>query len=275
MKPVIHADFDEVVFADRNQQYGAFILRKSEPRNLGLALLFTITGFGLFLVTPRVLAMLFPQKPAQAMRGVVIDIDPSINDGKRKKKQDIIPVKPEEKKPDRPKIATIAVLIPEPVPPAEVKDTTSIAENDALKGKAVSTHTQAGTDGTDYFTGDFADGDGEIPDMLLDEPIAEPPIDIVIFGADEPTPVNMDDIRKLIGYPQIARDGNIQGDVVLRVLIDERGTYVKHKVIKQMHPVLAQAVEKFIHRLRFTPAIQGGKPIKFWVNVPFRFKLQQ
>ncbi|MEL7340987.1 MAG: energy transducer TonB, partial [Bacteroidota bacterium] len=76
-----------------------------------------------------------------------------------------------------------------------------------------------------------------------------------------------------IGYPQIARDAGIEGNVVVRVLVDKRGNYDKHKIITQVHPILTKAVEEHIAKLQFTPAIQGGKPIKFWVNIPFNFKL--
>ncbi|MEL6592497.1 MAG: energy transducer TonB, partial [Bacteroidota bacterium] len=76
-----------------------------------------------------------------------------------------------------------------------------------------------------------------------------------------------------IGYPQIARDAGIEGNVVVRVLVDKRGNYDKHKIITQVHPILTKAVEEHISKLQFTPAIQGGKPIKFWVNIPFNFKL--
>ena len=35
-----------------------------------------------------------------------------------------------------------------------------------------------------------------------------------------------------------------------------------------MNPLLSQAVEKHISKIKFTPAEQGDKTIKFWVNIP-------
>jgi protein TonB len=87
----------------------------------------------------------------------------------------------------------------------------------------------------------------------------------------EPYPLNMHEIKKLIGYPQIARDAGIMGTVVVRVLVDKNGAYQRHKVIKSVHPILDQAVEAQLHKLRFEPALQGGKPIPYWVNIPFKF----
>lgn len=102
---------------------------------------------------------------------------------------------------------------------------------------------------------------------------SDPDINAFIFAEKEPKPLNMGDIQRAIGYPQIARDAGIDGNVIVRVLVDETGKYSRHKVISQVHPVLTKAVEEHIDKLRFTPAIQGGKPTKFWVNIPFNFKL--
>ena len=111
-------------------------------------------------------------------------------------------------------------------------------------------------------------------DAVADEEVIqikpEPDINAFVFAEEEPKPVMTDDIHQVLGYPQIARDAGIEGNVVVRVLVDEDGKYSRHKVINQVHPVLAKAVEEHVGNLRFTPAIQGGKPIKFWVNIPFK-----
>jgi protein TonB len=110
--------------------------------------------------------------------------------------------------------------------------------------------------------------------VIVAEPIEkEPAISEFILVEEEPVPINLEEVKGLIGYPQVARDAGIQGRVVIRILVDETGKYRKHRVINTVHPILTQACEEQIKKLAFTPAIQGGKPIKFWVNVPFNFIL--
>lgn len=94
-----------------------------------------------------------------------------------------------------------------------------------------------------------------------------------VFAEQQPVPQNMDTVKQLIGYPQMCRDAGIEGIVVMRVLVNPKGQYVQHKQIMTVHPLLSLAVEKHIDKLEFTPAIQGGKPIHFWVNMPFNFTL--
>lgn len=84
----------------------------------------------------------------------------------------------------------------------------------------------------------------------------------------------MSDLSSKIAYPKKARDSGIVGRVVFRVLIDERGNYIKHKVMRSPHDMLTEACAKHIHILKFTPGILDGKPIKVWVTVPFDFKIE-
>lgn len=95
------------------------------------------------------------------------------------------------------------------------------------------------------------------------------------YEADEvePVPLNMEEVYSMIGYPPAAKKKNIQGKVVLQVQIDERGNYLKHRVLKNPHPLLTEAVVAQIDHLRFSPAIMDHKPIKVWVTIPFDFKL--
>ena len=119
----------------------------------------------------------------------------------------------------------------------------------------------------------FGDGDGEPQEV---QPVNDDPDPYAFVIAEEqPKAVNMDEIKKLIGYPTMAREAEIEGKVTVRVLVDKTGRYKKHIVLKDPHPILTKAVEKKLNKLQFTPGIQGGNPIKVWVTIPFDFKLQR
>jgi protein TonB len=168
-----------------------------------------------------------------------------------------------------PQLQTVAFQIPEPAPDPEVDKDETIKEMEELKDAPnIGLEDKEGAE-EGFFTGEI-DATGP-PEVIVDN---IPKIDCGFIIEDEvPRPINMDAIRKLIGYPAMARDAGIQGQVVVRVLVDKKGNYSQHKVMNQVHPLLVQAVEAHIAKLRFTPAIQDGKPIQFWVNIPFKFAL--
>lgn len=105
--------------------------------------------------------------------------------------------------------------------------------------------------------------------------VAQPDINEFVFVDSEPKALNLDSVRNQIGYPQEAISEDAEGTVVVRILVDTAGNYVRHSIVKIVHPALAVAVDEHVGELKFEPAMQGGKPIMFWTNIPFPFKLIQ
>jgi hypothetical protein len=83
----------------------------------------------------------------------------------------------------------------------------------------------------------------------------------------EPVPLNLDSVKQLIRHPQAC----IEGKVIVRLLMDENGKYMKHIILKTAHPMCTEAVEPVLHLIRFTPALIEGKAVKTWVTIPFKF----
>jgi len=91
--------------------------------------------------------------------------------------------------------------------------------------------------------------------------------------ADEmPQPMNMVAIYEAIAYPKDMAEAGEGGRVVARILIDEEGNHVQHEILTSSDHRLTKAVDPHIAELTFKPAMKEGKPVKFWVNLPFSFQ---
>jgi TonB family protein len=68
-----------------------------------------------------------------------------------------------------------------------------------------------------------------------------------------------------VAYPRQAEELGIEGDVKLRVALDERGRVLRVDVLSGPgHGLEAVAADALAHRCRFTPAIgSDGKPMPF------------
>jgi len=84
-----------------------------------------------------------------------------------------------------------------------------------------------------------------------------------------PKPINFNDIVKLIVYPN--NRCAYEDLIVFRILVDEKGNYVRHLPPKHSMPFLTKAIEEHIAKLRFIPATRDEIPVKCWVNIPFCF----
>lgn len=74
-------------------------------------------------------------------------------------------------------------------------------------------------------------------------------------------------------YPEIAKRAGLTGVVILRVLVSKEGKPIRTVVIKSENDIFVEPAKKAAMETLFTPAMQGGKPIMCWVNIPFRFSL--
>jgi TonB family protein len=74
-------------------------------------------------------------------------------------------------------------------------------------------------------------------------------------------------------YPEEAKKNNITGKAFVKVLIDKDGMPKKAVVIKSQNELFNQPVIDAALKSKFTPALQGGKPIAVWIVLPYRFAL--
>jgi Gram-negative bacterial TonB protein C-terminal len=88
----------------------------------------------------------------------------------------------------------------------------------------------------------------------------------------EPVPINLDSVKRAIGYPILAKEAEIQGDVIAYILVDSTGSTIEHFLLYSCHPILGKAVDAQLSRLRFTPGKIDGAHGAFWITIPFKFR---
>lgn len=76
-----------------------------------------------------------------------------------------------------------------------------------------------------------------------------------------------------MGYPPLAQEAEIQGKVLVRILVGKDGSVKKKELVEGAHPILDKAVLGEIGQLKFTPAIFIDQPLEVFVNIPFDFRL--
>lgn len=109
-------------------------------------------------------------------------------------------------------------------------------------------------------------------EQIIQQRYAVPPLKAE--GIDnEAVPLNLTEVKMTIGYPQEARDLGEQGQILLKVTIDENGDYVEHELLASASDILAEKVQAEIWRVKFNPGLKDDKPVTFTVEIPFNFKL--
>lgn len=95
-----------------------------------------------------------------------------------------------------------------------------------------------------------------------------------VTTSSTPIPLNLDSLKKEIHFPDSCLIHKIEGVVRVKLLISTNGQVIKHVVKSSPHPLMTDEVVAKVYALLFTPAYDGvGKPVKYWVTIPFDFKI--
>ncbi|MEL6841812.1 MAG: energy transducer TonB [Bacteroidota bacterium] len=89
----------------------------------------------------------------------------------------------------------------------------------------------------------------------------------------EPVPINLHQVKRRMEVPRELQGLQQTARVKVRILVDERGDYVKHRRPQHLYDILAQTVDEQVSELSFLPALRNGKPVPYWVEVRFVFEL--
>jgi periplasmic protein TonB len=119
----------------------------------------------------------------------------------------------------------------------------------------------------------------EAPSPVVAPP--PPPIEVVAPRLPEPAPVtqpiyNADYLdNPAPAYPAMSRRMGEQGRVMLRVLVNVRGTADEVQVRTPSGSArLDEAARDTVRRWKFVPAKRGAEPVPAWVLIPISFRLE-
>lgn len=85
----------------------------------------------------------------------------------------------------------------------------------------------------------------------------------------------MEFIEKNMRYPQLAREKQIQGRVILQFIVSEKGKISDIKVAKKIDPLLDQEAVRIVRSMpRWNPGRQAGQPVKVRYTLPITFRLE-
>jgi len=248
---------NELVFAGRNKEYGAFDLRKAYTTRLGLAMVAGVAFFAVMVGTPFVLSKVGDKVPEpEKVKIVEVNLDLFEED-----QPEEAPPPPEIVPPAQPQIETVQFVAveasDEPVeaPPPTKED---------LGETTASTTTQEGE--------------------KIDAPPPPPPVEEVTFDLaavqEQPDfPGGMakmyEYLQKTTKYPDMEFDAGIQGKVFIEFVVDKDGSVEDVKVRRGVSPGLDKEALRAVRSMpKWSPGKMNGKPVKVRFTIPVDFKLK-
>ena len=74
-------------------------------------------------------------------------------------------------------------------------------------------------------------------------------------------------------YPKAAREEGREADVLLRLVISEKGRVVRVKVVRSGGKDFDKVARKLARKYRYRPAMRGTEPVAVEIDELFKFRL--
>jgi periplasmic protein TonB len=252
-------NFDDLVFENRNREYGAYQLRKRYNNTL-------ITGTiiaSLIVCAIVIIPFLSVRKSEHVIYGGNGYVQVKMENLQQPEEKVYVPPAPPA--PPTTKIPeTVKYVPPVVVDSVNPMDQSPITNDMALasKDRELIDTTGTGGFGDDLLSG----GEGTVGE----EPLFIVEVMPTFKGGD----LNKfrDWVGKRTNYPQTAIDNNIKGTVILTFIVEKDGSVSNVKVTKGVDPLLDnEAVKAISESPKWTPGLQRGQPVRVRFIIPLTF----
>ncbi len=247
---------EEMVFATRNKEYGAYVLRKKYRKYTTISLIVALIIIGA--------AVAYPVIAAYINKNRIIMEDKTVG-------AEMLDI-PKEDLPPPP---------PPPPPPEQlvekVKFTAPIVTTDSVETNMVSQDDLS------------AKANTEAPaveeNIVMEEPKAQvieqvAPKEIFTVVEEQPSYPGGEDARmrflqENIKYPEEAKELNIDGRVFVTFVVETDGSITDVKIVRGIGAGCDEEAIRVVKSMpRWVPGKQRGTPVRVQFNLPIRFKLQ-
>ncbi len=250
--------FDDIVFENRNKEYGAYSIRKKYNRTVIWAILVGVIIVSTAIITPYVMA--------------------TVSQKRLKKDERVVEAQMENlDQPDQ----TVAPPPPPPPPPAEaqqqVKYTAPVVVDSVDvkdKGTVLSMEDAQETMQDEAVVEVVEQATEEVEETAKEEEVFLIVEEMPSFGTG-----GANEFRQYIGenlrYPEVAAENGIQGRVFVQFVVEADGRLTNVKVIRGVDPSLdKEAVRVVESSPKWNPGKQRGKPVRVSFTFPIIFVLQ-
>jgi len=248
--------FNDIVFELRNQEYGAYKLRKRYNRNVLIGALIGILILGTAVITPHIYAKAMESKKAREERQVSM-----VMENLDQPTEQVAPPPP-------------------PPPPAEAQQQNRYVPPvvvDSVKPEDNVQLMTADQATVEVVNEEYVEAVEEVKEEVQE--VEAEPEPFVVVEEMPMFPGGDAELLKYIGehtnYPEVAKENNIQGKVIVRFCVTAKGTVSQISVLKGVDPELDKEAMRVVSTLPpFKPGKQGGKPVPVWYMVPIAFTLK-
>ena len=263
-KALMNADYLDIIYDNRNKSYGGYELRRNYNRRVKKAAGFMLLGIGAifsfsFITSRHATIEARPRITPTVMTDIITVVPPLVV-------PKIVPPTP----PPPQHLNTAIFNVPKIVENIEVPDDRQMAHNSDLH------NAQPGTTNTDGDPSDIVPNTGSGHGTSVVAVAADNP-NVPRVWVEQMPQFNGDMntyISKHLHYPEVARNENISGQVMIAFVVNEDGSVSNVKILRGIGGGCDEEAARMISSMpNWKPGRQNGIPVKVLFTLPIRFVL--
>lgn len=261
----------DMLFANKNKAYGAYMMRQTSAKrhNKALLLLIVIAAFAFAL--PTLIQMAKPKHSDDMTQVTAIS---AIKHAEVKQKKFERP--PEEKEPEQQVKSSMKFVAP------VIKKDNEVKEEDEMKSQQQLTQSNVAISIADV-KGNNENGK-DIADLkkVVTQEAPKEEEDTKVFDMVEQMPTfpgGQGELLSWIGshlkYPTIAAENGIEGRVIVQFVVGKDGRVRDATIMRSLNPACDKEAERVVLAMpKWIPGKQNGKEVSVKYTLPITFKLQ-
>jgi periplasmic protein TonB len=258
----------DIVFENRNKDYGAFSLRRLSNNRHSIALIIAILFFLIGTTAPVIIKKIVPERKE---RDVSVRTLSDINLDKPKEKVDEML----KELPPPPPLKNVIKFTAPVIKPDE-----EVAEEEEPKTQAEVVESKAAIGNIDFDKG-TDDPTAAMPDEMPTEDQQIVGEEGQVFLMAEQMPEFPGGEREMLNYlnsnikyPQMARESGIQGTVFVKFVVEKNGSVSNVEILRGIGGGCDEEALRVIKNMpKWNPGKQNGLAVRVYFNIPMKFRL--
>jgi len=272
---LISGEWTELVFAGRNQAYGAYKLRQGTGKRNVISIIAVVCLIIACQIGLTIKKAADAEAAKRAAMNQAVELSKLEQPKKAEVKQKQVKVEPEKVVEQ----VKSSIKFTAPV----IKKDSEVRPEDELKTQDQIMETKTAIGSFDVKGNDDVNGEVLKAKEVIAQP--EPPKheeESKVFDVVEQMPsfpggngALLEYLASHVKYPVVAQENGVQGRVIVSFVVEKDGSITDVRVVRSVDPSLDREAARVVSSMpRWTPGKQNGSAVRVKYNVPVMFKLQ-